>query len=427
MQFVTRVGCIGLGPFNLSFAALAKNVPSVFLECWEARKKFNWHPGLLLPNAYMQTSPLKDLVTLADPTHPLSFLSFLKDKGRLFTYLNAKQKQVKRWEFTAYMQWAAAQLTSIRYNSEVKDVLWSQEKGFCVRTSSGMHYVQNLVIGAGLVPYLPKFVERTTIPVIHSSRFLSWDFQQLVKKRVVIVGGGQSATDIVAYLLDMDIDFYALTWINSRNSWWSLDDSPFVNELFSPRYTHYFEHLKPHKRAHVLRAQRYADRGISLASLEALYEKLYDYRFREKKKNICLLPSTEAIGFSTENPKALICLQKEMEKEFVVQADVLIMATGYKNKIPSFLKSIKENMLFEDPETPVLDAHYKVAWRKKWHAKLYFQSGVKRQKGIAEDNLSLMSYRSAQILNDIVGHAYYKLPDQKALQFFGHPSINFFD
>src|SRR5947199_320663 len=56
---------VGIGPFNLSVAALADSLPQLRLRFFEQRKEFQWHPGLLFPEATIQVSFLKDLVTLA--------------------------------------------------------------------------------------------------------------------------------------------------------------------------------------------------------------------------------------------------------------------------------------------------------------------------------------------------------------------------
>lgn len=72
---------IGLGPFNLSLAALAHPLPDVEVEVVESRDAFVWHPGMMLPGAQIQVPFLADLVTFADPTSPYSFLAYLKAMG----------------------------------------------------------------------------------------------------------------------------------------------------------------------------------------------------------------------------------------------------------------------------------------------------------------------------------------------------------
>ena len=72
---------VGLGPFNLGLAALLDptDLDAVFFD---DKPDFAWHPGLMLPDAEIQVPFLADLVTLADPTSPYSFLNYLHETGR---------------------------------------------------------------------------------------------------------------------------------------------------------------------------------------------------------------------------------------------------------------------------------------------------------------------------------------------------------
>src|SRR5262245_2411425 len=77
---------VGIGPSNLSVAALASKYPRLRIRFVEKEREFQWHPGILLPDATIQVSFLKDLVTLVDPTSPHSFLSFLVRSGRIYHF-----------------------------------------------------------------------------------------------------------------------------------------------------------------------------------------------------------------------------------------------------------------------------------------------------------------------------------------------------
>src|SRR5690349_11846686 len=101
---------VGVGPFNLSVAALADGLPKLRLRFFEQRKEFHWHPGMLFPEATIQVSFLKDLVTLADPTNRYSFLNFLFQKGRLYRFLNVNFGRVSRVEFNQYLRWVCDSL-----------------------------------------------------------------------------------------------------------------------------------------------------------------------------------------------------------------------------------------------------------------------------------------------------------------------------
>ena len=119
---------IGFGPANLAQAiALDERnraedtaLSAVFLEQQAA---FGWHTGMLIEDARMQISFLKDLVTLRDPNSDFSFVSFLATEGRLVDFINHQSLFPSRTEFHRYLEWAATRVDSwARYGSTVSDV-----------------------------------------------------------------------------------------------------------------------------------------------------------------------------------------------------------------------------------------------------------------------------------------------------------------
>jgi len=47
---------IGIGPFNLSLAAQLDSVPELGARFFERRSRFDWHPGMMLPDVELQSS-----------------------------------------------------------------------------------------------------------------------------------------------------------------------------------------------------------------------------------------------------------------------------------------------------------------------------------------------------------------------------------
>ena len=127
---------IGLGPFNLGLACLGEplgDLDAVFLE---ASDGFSWHPGMMLPDATLQVPFLADLVTLADPTSPFSYLAFLKDVGRLYPFYIRESFYPLRCEYDDYCRWAAARLDSVRWGERVVAVEHDGE-AYVVRSATG--------------------------------------------------------------------------------------------------------------------------------------------------------------------------------------------------------------------------------------------------------------------------------------------------
>ena len=63
---------------------------------------------MLLEQAHMQVSFLKDLATLRNPTSRFTFINYLHEKGRLQDFINLKTFFPSRHEFNDYLAWAAS-------------------------------------------------------------------------------------------------------------------------------------------------------------------------------------------------------------------------------------------------------------------------------------------------------------------------------
>src|SRR3979411_270313 len=145
---------VGAGPFNLSLAALL--APTGFkARFFDKNDGFEWHPGLLFPEATIQVSFLKDLVTLVDPTSPYSFLAFLRARKRLYRFIN-RSGNVSRLEFNQYLQWAAGRLPNVEFGAEVREVA-IDEQAFAVQLDGRVVRTTNIVLGTGLVPNVPAW------------------------------------------------------------------------------------------------------------------------------------------------------------------------------------------------------------------------------------------------------------------------------
>src|SRR5690606_15444079 len=101
---------VGFGPSNLALAiALAEyeeqrgpGDPVVTARFLERQESFAWHSGMLIDDATMQVSFLKDLVTLRNPASRFSFLSYLHARDRLVDFINHKTLFPLRAEFDDY-------------------------------------------------------------------------------------------------------------------------------------------------------------------------------------------------------------------------------------------------------------------------------------------------------------------------------------
>jgi len=115
---------IGIGPFNLGLACLTEPVKELNGLFLDQNDGFDWHTGMMLESAHLQTPFMADLVTLADPTSPYSFLNYLKQQGKLYSFYIRENFFMMRKEFNQYCQWACEQLTSLQFSTRVELVTW---------------------------------------------------------------------------------------------------------------------------------------------------------------------------------------------------------------------------------------------------------------------------------------------------------------
>jgi len=301
---------IGAGPANLSLAALSKKIKTISAVFIEKREEFVWHAGMLLPDAKLQVPFLNDLVTLADPTNPYSFLNFLSANKRLYQFIAANFNPISRAEFNQYFQWVFNQLENIKKGEEVLHASFDGDK-FSVATSKEKYQAKNLVIGTGQVPYIPGiFKKHLNDDVYHNSQFML-HVEHSKKNRIAIIGGGQSGAEIFHSLISDDKNLPSdIFWISKRSNFSPLDDTPFTNEIFTPKFIKYFHSLDESKKQYFIKEQKLANQGISECTAEDVYRKLYELKFiKKREENFYLLPSHELVSISKENAEYNITIQ----------------------------------------------------------------------------------------------------------------------
>lgn len=143
---------IGLGPFNLGLACLTEPIAELDGVFLESKPTFEWHSGMFLDGAHLQTPFMSDLVTLADPTSPYSFLNYLKDSGRLYSFYIRENFYPLRVEYDDYCRWAANRLSNVRFGTTVTEVTYEDEdEVYAVRTADGdVLRARHLVLGTAL-------------------------------------------------------------------------------------------------------------------------------------------------------------------------------------------------------------------------------------------------------------------------------------
>jgi len=421
MEKLTDLIGVGVGPFNLSVAALLERVPHLSSQFFDNKKEFIWHEGLMLPNTYMQTSYLKDLVTAVEPESPYSFMSYLVKNKKFYRFLNTEMQTITRAEFSDYLSWTAKQIKGVKFSHAVEEIRHVNDR-FIVSTNQGEFQARNLCLGTGKSIYIPKYL-RTHLGdnCFHASEMGLRNIN-LTDKKVVLVGGGQTGADIFLNALRGHWGQPAqLDWVSRRANFQALDEAAFANEFFVPQYVEQFYHLDKIIKKREVDAQKLTSDGITTDALRAIYQELYDkFEVQKQRKWVRLLPHRAVTGMSQHYDGFNLAVKNNLTGfEESHTGTVVILATGFETKLPQCLSPIMDDLALSDDGLLQLDQNFKVNWKGNPENSIYAVNAGLGSHGIADPQLSLAAWRSAKIINDLAGEACFDISESSNVMEWG--------
>ncbi|MFI8911859.1 lysine N(6)-hydroxylase/L-ornithine N(5)-oxygenase family protein [Streptomyces sp. NPDC053513] len=411
---------IGLGPFNLGLACLTEPIAELNGVFLESKPDFEWHSGMFLDGAHLQTPFMSDLVTLADPTSPYSFLNYLKEKGRLYSFYIRENFYPLRTEYNDYCRWAAGKLTSIRFSTTVASVAYDEgTELYEVTTTAGETFrASRIVLGTGTPPYVPETCEGLGGDLIHNSRYLP-NKEELQKKRsITLVGSGQSAAEIYHDLLsEIDVHGYRLNWVTRSPRFFPLEYTKLTLEMTSPEYVDYFHGLPERTRYRLETEQKGLFKGIDGELIDAIFDLLYQKNLDGPVPTRLLTNSSlnSAAYDSTTGTYTLGFRQEEQEKDFTLETEGLILATGYKYTVPAFLKPVEDRLRFDGRGRFDVARNYAIDTTGRG---IFLQNAGVHTHSITSPDLGMGPYRNAYIIGEMLGSEYYPVEKTIAFQEF---------
>jgi L-ornithine N5-oxygenase len=408
---------IGFGPSNLAMAiavtehnaTAGRAVRARFLE---RQPGFGWHRGMLLEDATMQVSFLKDLVTLRNPASEFSFLCYLRDRGRLIDFINHKCLFPLRVEFHDYFTWAADQVSDqVSYDSEVVGVrpagdgrtleVLSRRDGelSTLRT-------RNVVVGTGLRPRLPDDVSPSD-RIWHTSGLLH-NLKRLDgarPRRFVVVGAGQSAAEAVSCLHGAfpSAEVHA---VFSRYGYTPADDSSFANRIFDPAAVDDFYDAPADVKERLM--AYHGNTNYSVVDID-LIDDLYRRAYQEKVlgRERLRMVNVSRVTKVDESADGVTAFVRSMVTGEVteIDADVVVFATGYHQADPYAVLGETAALCRTDEQgRPVVRRDYRVVTDPALSCGIYLQGGTEHTHGITSALLSNTAVRVGEILDSMLAH-----------------------
>lgn len=417
---------IGIGPFNLGLAALAHNVEGLNCLFFDKNEKFEWHPGMMLDNATLQVPFMADLVTMADPSSPFSFLNYLKKNNRIYKFYIRESFYILRQEYNNYCQWALAQLPSCRFGKNVSEIEHIPDADIyrvkVVDNISGeeeLFYTQRLVFATGTQPYMPPFIDKHP-SIIHSSAYLGFKVELLKKNSVTLVGSGQSAAEIFMDLLQSRPADMQLNWFTRSDRFFPMEYSKLTLELTSPEYVDHFYGLPASMKEKVLSKQNMLYKGINYDLINEIYDQLYQQSVSQDELKVNIGLCSELTGMSTDSVGNIVLnfthIQQETSFEHV--SDAVVLATGYKYKLPGFIRNIKDRISWDEKGRFEVQRNYAIDSKGN---ELFVQNAELHTHGFVTPDLGMGAYRNSVILNSILGYEHYPVEKSIAFQTFSVP------
>ncbi|GGY55660.1 lysine N6-hydroxylase/L-ornithine N5-oxygenase family protein [Bacterioplanes sanyensis] len=420
---------IGLGPFNLSLACLLQPLNGVDGLFIEQSSEFNWHPGLMLDDAHLQTPFMSDLVTLADPTHSLSFLNYAKQQGKLYSFYIREDFFLLRREYNQYCRWAIEQLDNVAFNTRVVQVEYSEAEACyqvtCERLQHGqvtevqLLKARKLILGTGPKPHWPANT-RASERCSHASDYLNRKAAIQKSKCITLVGGGQSAAEIYYDLLqDIHQYGYELHWLTRSPRFFPLEYSKLTLEMTSPEYVDYFHALPAEQRDELIAQQKHLYKGINQSLINDIFDLLYRLRL-EKPVNTRLLTHArlEQVFESQQNLR-IRCQHSELNQPFELSTEQLILATGYERQWPEFLQPIADRIRWDAQGRPDVQRNYSI---DKHGNELFVQNMELNTHGFVTPDLGMACYRNSWLVREITGVEHYPIEQRIAFQDFAIPT-----
>ncbi|HEY4024092.1 MAG TPA: SidA/IucD/PvdA family monooxygenase [Pseudonocardiaceae bacterium] len=421
---------VGVGPFNLSLAALASGVPELRAAFLDRSPEFRWHPGLMIEGATVQVPFLADLVSLVQPAHPLSFLSYLADVQRLFPFYFAERLHVDRAEYDDYLRWASKRLPTCLFDTEVSCVDWSAEdNAFVVDAISGgattRLFASNIVLGIGTTPAVPAalrpLVDSDAL-VLHSADYLVHRDALGAAEEVVVIGSGQSGAEVFLDLLRRrPIGRERLRWFARTSALAPMEYSKLGLEHFTPDYTRFFHGLAEPVRAKLVDAQWQLYKGISAETMAEIHDELYRRSVHCGWPDVAITPGVEVRAARRADGRYELDLGHTQDHGTrTVAADGIVLATGYADRpLDHLLGPLTERAVTDAAGRPLVDADYRVRLDPAITGALFVQNAEKHTHGVGTPDLGLGAWRAATIINSICAREVFRLPERTAFTRFG--------
>ncbi|WP_263264181.1 lysine N(6)-hydroxylase/L-ornithine N(5)-oxygenase family protein [Pseudomonas sp. RIT-PI-S] len=409
---------IGFGPSNLALAialqeqgaARGHHYRALFLD---KQQDYRWHGNTLVNQSELQISFLKDLVTLRNPTSPYSFVNYLREEGRLVDFINLGTFYPCRMEFNDYLRWVAERfasqaayghtVTAVEPVAGANGIDTLRVHSVDAQGREQQQLTRSVVLSTGGTPRIPQqFAHlRGDARVFHHAQYLERMAQQPCTRhepmRIAVVGGGQSAAEAFIDLNDsypsVQVDMILRAAVLKP-----ADDSPFVNDIFSPAYTDLvFNEPDSEREQLIAEFQNTNYSVVDLGLIERIYGIFYRQKVARQARHGFLCRRHIERGEASAEGIELTLRDTATGDIHRQRYDLVILATGYERTshrqlLAPLLESLGDLSVGRD---------YRVQAAPQLKAAVYLQGFSQASHGLSDTLLSVLPARAEEIATSL--------------------------
>jgi len=277
------------------------------------------------------------------------------------------------------------------------------------RDAQGHQHVRttrSVVVSAGGTPRIPEAFKafKDDDRVFHHSQYLAQMAKQPCVNNqpmsIAIIGGGQSAAEA---FIDLNDSFPSVQvdMILRGSALKPADDSPFVNEVFSPEFTDLVFQQASSERERLV--NEYHNTNYSVVDID-LIERIYGIFYRQKVSGVArhVFRTLTTIEKATATERGIeLAVRNNATGEVTVRHyDAVVLATGYERQMHRKLLAPLEEYLgdFE------VDRNYKLITDERCKAGIYMQGFCQASHGLSDTLLSILPIRADEIAGSLYDH-----------------------
>jgi len=403
---------IGAGPANLSLAALFESATSESIALFDGQDGTAWHNQLIHSGVRMQTSWLKDLVTMIDPRHELTFINYMVTTGRMIALMNSQFDVIPRLEYIRYLEWAAAKLKNVHYGVYIDRISLNGD-GFVVYSDGRpMARSEHLVLGMGTAPFIPAGFaglppDRAFIAEELADRLPSMVTD--LDAPVGVVGAGQTGLEAAWEL--MNRGFTDIKWFGRRLWFDTFDDAPGANDVYRPAHFEALQRLSPPTRARIVKELMPTGHAMTPASLKGIYQANYERMLQLGHFPIRMYPSRHVISAYFDDDQCVLdCQGLEQQEQYKVRH--VVIAAGRANPPVPFDDELRQRVEVDADGELMVEPDFSVRWKGMNGHGMYALNRARAALGLTDTNLSLLPVRAAIVLNSMFGRQLFDIKDE---------------